>query len=391
MSIDHTRAGDGAVSETDRDETAPADSGAHLTRRALRARAAAVTIAAAGIAPADNAVAPTEPTADAVQPSAQHSRRSDGRRAQQTRTAEAVSTPTVPVAHISDVIADPEGDAFAEASRVFAEAGHTQVTSIIEDHDAPADATLPVSDLPVYLHVAPRKRRNVRRIATAGASIGVMGAAAALVFAMALPPSIGSSSAVASVASTGPSTAKADIQAFVASGDALTDDLARSENYSTISGAELAQESGIRNYSSSVFVNNVSAPIQWPFAVGVPVGDGFGMRDGRMHEGADFQPGDGSPVQAIADGTVRIATENGGAYGVNVYIDHEIDGQIVTSHYAHMQYGSLRVKTGDQVTVGTVVGLTGNTGRSFGAHMHFEIIIDGKTVDPIAWLRAHTE
>ncbi len=335
---------------------------------------------------------PAEPTLDAAQLARPHaSRRGDARRAQKARAAE-TAAPTVPAAHVSDVIADPEGDAFAEASRVFAEAGHTQVTSIIEEPSAPAaDTTVPVSDLPAYLHVAPRKRRNVRRIATAGASIGVMGAAAALVVAMALPPSIGGSSAVASVANTGPTTAKSDIQAFVASGDALTDDLARSENYSTISGAELAQESGIRNYSSAVFVNNVSAPIQWPFAVGVPVGDGFGMRDGRMHEGADFQPGDGSPVQAIADGTVRIATENGGAYGVNVYIDHEIDGQVVTSHYAHMQYGSLRVKAGDQVTVGTVLGLTGNTGRSFGAHMHFEIIIDGKTIDPIAWLRAHTE
>ncbi|MFK4789866.1 M23 family metallopeptidase [Microbacterium sp. ZW T5_56] len=377
------------MSEADRDESAPTNSGAHLTRRELRARAAAVTLAAAAIAPDDNAVAPIEPTVETDQPTLSHAgRRGDARRAQKARPAGTTATPTVPPAHTFDVIADPDGDAFAEASRVFAEAGHTQVTSIIEESSA-ADTT--VSDLPAYLHVAPRKRRNVRRIATAGASIGVMGAAAALVVAMALPPSIGESSAVASVASSGPTTAKSDIQAFVASGDALTDDLARSENYSTISGAELAQESGIRNYSSSVFVNNVSAPIQWPFAVGVPVGDGFGMRDGRMHEGADFQPGDGSPVQAIADGTVRIATENGGAYGVNVYIDHEIDGEIVTSHYAHMQYGSLRVKAGDQVTVGTVLGLTGNTGRSFGAHMHFEIIIDGKTIDPIAWLRSHTE
>ena len=75
----------------------------------------------------------------------------------------------------------------------------------------------------------------------------------------------------------------------------------------------------------------------------VPISYGFGMRSGRMHEGVDFTPGAGSPIQAIADGVVRVATNSGGAYGVSVIIDHKIDGQLVSSRYAHMQYGSLQV------------------------------------------------
>ena len=114
------------------------------------------------------------------------------------------------------------------------------------------------------------------------------------------------------------------------------------------------------------------------------------MRSGRMHEGADFTPGAGSPIQAIADGVVRIATSSGGAYGVTVVIDHQIDGQLVSSRYAHMQYGSLQVSVGQQVTVGTILGRTGNTGRSYGAHTHFEILMNGTTaIDPIPWLRQH--
>ena len=74
----------------------------------------------------------------------------------------------------------------------------------------------------------------------------------------------------------------------------------------------------------------------------------------------------------------------------HLVIDHVIDGERVASRYAHMQYGSLKVKAGDTITVGTVIGNTGNTGRSFGAHTHFEILAGGTTaIDPIPWLREH--
>src|SRR3546814_7061841 len=117
--------------------------------------------------------------------------------------------------------------------------------------------------------------------------------------------------------------AEEDIQAYVTAADVQNAGVERLDNYTTTTIAEMAAESGISNFSN-FFVNDPTAAIQWPFAVGVPITYGFGMRSGRMHEGIDFVPGAGSPVQAIADGTVRIATESGGAFGVTVVIDHEI-------------------------------------------------------------------
>ena len=99
-------------------------------------------------------------------------------------------------------------------------------------------------------------------------------------------------------------------------------------------------------------------------------------------------PGIGTPIQAMADGVVTTATEQGGAYGVYVVIRHEIDGQVVESVYAHMREGSLALTPGQTVRVGQMVGRVGDSGRSFGAHLHFEIRTGGEAVDPLAWLPA---
>ena len=148
--------------------------------------------------------------------------------------------------------------------------------------------------------------------------------------------------------------------------------------------AQLAAESGISNFSN-FFVNDPNSAIQWPFAVGVPISYGFGMRSGRMHEGVDFtpgaglaDPGDRRRCRARGDETRAARTACTSSSTTS------IDGQLVSSHYAHMQYGSLQVQVGQQVTVGTILGRTGNTGRSYGAHTHFEILMNGTTpIDPI--------
>jgi len=280
-------------------------------------------------------------------------------------------------------------DSFAAASAAFGFAPVADEKTDAESETEPA-STASVS------HIAPRRVRRARKVVAAGASLGIMGIAGLIAVSMTLPASAvaavqGSGLPLASLVAADDSTSSAkvgkeDIQAFVASSGVKEEGLARSDSFSTVSMAQVAAEEGI-NYSSEVFTNDSSAAIQWPFMVGVGMSYGYGMRSGRLHEGVDFVPGNGAPVQAIAAGTVRIATEHGGAYGVTVYIDHVIDGQVITSHYAHMQYGSLRVNAGDKVEAGTVIGKTGNTGRSYGAHMHFEIIINGSTVDPLPWLR----
>lgn len=290
--------------------------------------------------------------------------------------------------------ADPTSDEFVAAARLFAFTGETAVQS-----PAPvAQATRPVTQgLPVS---AGPRRRNGRRIAAASFSVGVMGLVGLMTVGMTMPVSaLASASGTASVASVETSTrslaAGGDVsggavQAYVAPAEAQAGVVDRADGYSSATYAQMAADSGISNFSN-FFVNDPTAAIQWPFAVGVPITYGFGMRDGRMHEGVDFVPGEGSPVQAIADGTVRIATESGDAFGVTVLIDHEIDGQLISSRYAHMQYGSLQVTPGQKVKVGTFLGRTGNTGRSFGAHTHFELLQNGTTpIDPLPWLRQHT-
>lgn len=304
---------------------------------------------------------------------------------------ESVETPTDRFpAHLAPTSPDAAhafADAFEQASRAF----RTATGPVDIGAAAGADE---VSALTAS-HTVSRRPRGSRRFLTIGATVGVMSLAGLLAVSMTLPAeavaaaqgtSVASTSLVAASSAEKSAAADGEIQAFIASSDVQSGSLARGDDFSTISLVDVAAEQGI-NYSNEIFTNDVEAAIQWPFMVGVGMSYGYGMRSGRLHEGIDFVPGNGAPVQAIADGTVRIATEQGGAYGVTVYIDHVIDGQVITSHYSHMQYGSLQVAAGDKVTVGTVVGKTGNTGRSYGAHMHFELIVNGSTIDPLPWLR----
>jgi murein DD-endopeptidase MepM/ murein hydrolase activator NlpD len=148
---------------------------------------------------------------------------------------------------------------------------------------------------------------------------------------------------------------------------------------------------------ANTFTNNPNSDIQWPFPVGVPISDGFGPRaspggiGSTDHKGVDFTPGEGTPIQSVADGVVSLVQRSdGGGLGVYVMVDHVIDGQKVTSVYGHMLPGSTTVEVGQVVTVAQTIGRVGNTGTSTGAHLHLEIRVDGITpVDPYAWLQSH--
>lgn len=298
-----------------------------------------------------------------------------------------------PAAETEPVTASVDADAFAAASVAFGFRPVDDQPLTDRSVDGVPVADQPVSAGVVAAHLAPRRPR-VSRFVAAGASLGIMGVAGLIAVSMTLPVSAvaatqGGASASLVAGATAASSAKAadgEIQAFVAPADVQGESLARSDSYSTISLAQVAAEDGIK-FSESLYTNDPEAAIQWPFKVGVAMSSPYGQRWGRLHAGIDLVPGEGAPIQAIADGTVRTATESGGAYGVTIYIDHVIDGQVVTSHYAHMQHGSMQVKTGDKVKVGDVIGRVGNTGRSYGAHLHFEIIINGSTVDPLPWMQ----
>lgn len=140
-----------------------------------------------------------------------------------------------------------------------------------------------------------------------------------------------------------------------------------------------------------------TAAIRWPFSTSVPISSGFGSRRvahctfcSTNHRGLDFIPAAGTPIEAVAAGTVSRVEQGGGGLGYNVWIDHLIEGVSVTTVYAHMTAGSIRVAIGQTVAPGTVVGLVGSTGNSTGPHLHFEVHVADVAVDPYAWLVAHS-
>lgn len=239
---------------------------------------------------------------------------------------------------------------------------------------------------------APRRSRASTRIA----SIVAMSFAALLAVATSVPSlSLLSPEDVQAMALESTNVGTQGGQRVEITGGVLAQDVAPREGYETQTIDEYARAAGIR--PEATFTNNPAGTIQWPFAVGVHIGDRFGYRNcygcSSDHGGQDFNPGLGAEIQAIADGTVSNSTDSGGSLGVVMMIDHVIDGQVVTSVYAHMEYDSRRFEVGDTVEVGDVIGSTGDTGMSTGPHLHFEIRlggIDGTKVDPLEWLYANT-
>lgn len=160
----------------------------------------------------------------------------------------------------------------------------------------------------------------------------------------------------------------------------------------SVSVIKIVPDSASYSRVAGTFTNVQNSPLQWPFLVGVPISSWFGYRscDGCpvFHKGIDINPGLGTPIQAIADGVVTEMGPNDADYGTNVVITHQIDGQTISSRYAHMIEGSSPLTVGDVVAVGDLVGQVGNTGISTGAHLHFEILLDGATpTDPYVWMK----
>lgn len=121
-----------------------------------------------------------------------------------------------------------------------------------------------------------------------------------------------------------------------------------------------------------------AAGFVWP-ANGL-VSSPFGPRWGRMHEGLDIAAPEGRPIRAAKAGVVITAEAQSG-YGNLVVIDH---GNGETTRYGHMS--AFGVAKGQAVAIGQQIGLVGNTGRSTGPHLHFEIRIAGTAMDPRPYL-----
>jgi murein DD-endopeptidase MepM/ murein hydrolase activator NlpD len=131
-------------------------------------------------------------------------------------------------------------------------------------------------------------------------------------------------------------------------------------------------------------LQSLTVPSTMP--VDVPVGSGFGFRadpfTGRtaLHTGLDFPADPGTPVVAAAGGVV-VTSEWHPAYGNLLEIDH---GRGLLTRYAHNS--KVLVKIGDVIRRGQPIAAVGNTGRSTGPHLHFEVLLEGAPQDPEKFL-----
>ncbi|WP_449283493.1 M23 family metallopeptidase [Leucobacter sp.] len=134
------------------------------------------------------------------------------------------------------------------------------------------------------------------------------------------------------------------------------------------------------------YVFNPETLVNYPFATAVTLTDGFGYRTApveQFHDAQDFAAAAGTPVQAIADGTVLEAGFASDGCGFGLKLEHELDGDEVTSRYCHMEMDSHSLAVGDTVRMGDQVGAVGNTGMSFGPHLHLAIRVEDEPVDPL--------
>jgi len=109
---------------------------------------------------------------------------------------------------------------------------------------------------------------------------------------------------------------------------------------------------------------------------------GYGMRWGRMHAGTDFAAPQGTPIYATADGVVTHADWLSG-YGRLIKIKHDFG---IETRYAHLS--QIRVTPGQRVSRGERIGDMGNSGRSTGSHLHYEVRVGDEPVNPMIFIKA---
>ncbi|MBI1183382.1 peptidoglycan DD-metalloendopeptidase family protein [bacterium] len=132
-------------------------------------------------------------------------------------------------------------------------------------------------------------------------------------------------------------------------------------------------------------INHSGQPEIRPVA-NAPISSGFGYRyhpvvkKSKLHNGVDFSAPKGTPVYATADGTV-IEADTAKNYGIHIKIQNSDQYQ---THFCHLN--EMLVKVGDRVTKGQIIAKVGNTGLSMRPHLHYEVIENGKWVDPMQFM-----
>jgi murein DD-endopeptidase MepM/ murein hydrolase activator NlpD len=144
------------------------------------------------------------------------------------------------------------------------------------------------------------------------------------------------------------------------------------------------EENGDQGYYDASGQSTKRALMKTPLDVAV-VTSSYGRRKHpvlgytRMHKGSDFRAPTGTPIMAAGDGVVEMAARNG-SYGNYVRIRHN---STYKTAYAHLSRYGNGVKKGRRVKQGQIIGYSGATGRVTGAHLHYEVLVNGRQVNPL--------
>jgi murein DD-endopeptidase MepM/ murein hydrolase activator NlpD len=134
-------------------------------------------------------------------------------------------------------------------------------------------------------------------------------------------------------------------------------------------------------FADVIYANLARTPLVYPL-VGTRISSSYGKRvhpvlkSHRHHAGIDLAAPEDAPIRSIKSGTVVFADQHGG-YGNLIVVAHT-DG--LTSHYGHCK--KIIVKPGQKVKAGQLIGSVGSTGMVTGPHLHFEVRLHGKSLDP---------
>lgn len=257
--------------------------------------------------------------------------------------------------------------------------------------------------------VSGRAVRGTRSSVKPMRTVAIFAAVGALVAAVALPAYAATKPPASQAATTLQQMAFDDAQSLVVASDATAAPLDRG-SYSATTPEEIAKKKAeeaakARAAAAAANRNNGgggggggnsdadyrltssgSGEVRYP----LPRGSYYVSRTlSGHHNGADMVAPAGTPIFAANAGTVRISSESYYGYGVAVVIDSVVGGKRVSTLYAHMTNGTRGVSAGQTVQAGQFIGKVGNTGRSYGAHLHFEVKVNGSLVEPIGWLRVN--
>ena len=156
-------------------------------------------------------------------------------------------------------------------------------------------------------------------------------------------------------------------------------------------GRRLRRAPGISS-AGDLSVRHHRFPLDGPFTYGGADGRFGAERKGHSHRGQDLAAAEGTPVRAPRGGVVKAVQYQAAGAGHYVVLDGA--GEDRDYVFMHLRTGSIPVREGQSVRTGQRIGEVGNTGRSFGAHLHFEVwtgggwYSGGRAVDPLPLLRA---